>query len=434
MKRNVAVVGAGPVGLYLTVALARRGHRVTVVDRDPGPPGDDDWERRGVMQFHHPHAIRDQAVEALDAEMPDVHDALLALGAADAVLPGGIRAGVHCRRPTLERALRSAAAAEPGVTVLTGHVRDVIRDRGRAAGIKVDGRTLAADLVLHAGGRGGTLGADLRPAAEDQDCGIAYVSRHHALLPGAEPGPMTNAFGILEQHDGYAVATFLQDARTFSTLILRESGDQELAGLRDVASYEAACAAIPGLAAWTDPERSRPITAPRAGGNVRNAYRGQGALAGLVHVGDAVCITNPIAGRGIATSLMQAQNLVAALDAHDDPHDVRDAFDAYCTRAIRPWFDDHVRSDPDRLARYRGADVDLDRPLTSGWIVETMAASAELRPLILQYLQMRVLPGELAAIEPAARAVYRGGWRPPRPAGPDRIALVKAISGGGAYV
>jgi 2-polyprenyl-6-methoxyphenol hydroxylase-like FAD-dependent oxidoreductase len=427
MKRNVAVVGAGPAGLYLTVALARRGHRVTVVDRDPGPPGDGGWERRGVMQFHHPHGIRQQVAEALDAEMPDVHAALLAHGATDAVLSGGIKAGVHCRRDTLERALRSAAAAEPGVSMLTGQVRDVIRDRGRAAGLKVDGRTLAADLVLHAGGRSGPLGADLRPAAEDHDCGLAYVSRHHALLPGAGPGPMNSVFGLLEQHDGYVVATFLQDERTFSTLIVRESGDQELAGLRDVAAYEAACAAIPGLAGWTDPARSRPITDPRAGANLRNAYRGQGALSGLIHVGDTVCVTNPIAGRGIATSLMQAHHLVTSLDAYDDPRDLRDAFDAYCTREIRPWFDDHVRSDPDQLARYRGADVDLDRPLTSGWIVETMAAAPELRPLILQYLQMRVLPGELATIEPAARAVYRGGWRPPRPAGPDRAELIKAI-------
>ena len=33
------IVGAGPTGLYTAIALARRGHQVTVIDRDPGPDG-----------------------------------------------------------------------------------------------------------------------------------------------------------------------------------------------------------------------------------------------------------------------------------------------------------------------------------------------------------------------------------------------------------
>ena len=69
---RVVVVGAGPTGLFTAMALARRGHGVTVVDRDPGPQPDGSWSRRGVMQFHHPHAFRAQVVEALQAELPEV--------------------------------------------------------------------------------------------------------------------------------------------------------------------------------------------------------------------------------------------------------------------------------------------------------------------------------------------------------------------------
>jgi 2-polyprenyl-6-methoxyphenol hydroxylase-like FAD-dependent oxidoreductase len=68
---HTAIIGAGPTGLFLGSALARRGHRVTVVDRDPGPRADGSWPRRGVMQFHHAHAFRAQAVEAVRTEMPD---------------------------------------------------------------------------------------------------------------------------------------------------------------------------------------------------------------------------------------------------------------------------------------------------------------------------------------------------------------------------
>src|SRR6266480_2975173 len=65
---RVAIIGAGPTGLFTAVALARRGHDVSVVDRDPGPNRNGWWPRAGVMQFHHPHAYRLQVIEALQTE------------------------------------------------------------------------------------------------------------------------------------------------------------------------------------------------------------------------------------------------------------------------------------------------------------------------------------------------------------------------------
>ena len=40
---RVAIIGAGPAGLLLGSALARRGHEVVAVDRDPGPPRRARW-------------------------------------------------------------------------------------------------------------------------------------------------------------------------------------------------------------------------------------------------------------------------------------------------------------------------------------------------------------------------------------------------------
>jgi 2-polyprenyl-6-methoxyphenol hydroxylase-like FAD-dependent oxidoreductase len=37
---RAVIVGAGPTGLYTGMALARRGHEVTIIDRDPEPSGD----------------------------------------------------------------------------------------------------------------------------------------------------------------------------------------------------------------------------------------------------------------------------------------------------------------------------------------------------------------------------------------------------------
>ncbi|HET6533639.1 MAG TPA: FAD-dependent oxidoreductase, partial [Actinoplanes sp.] len=311
---QTAIVGAGPAGLFTAIALARRGHRVTVVDRDPGPAPDDTWERRGVMQFHHPHGLRRQVVQALSGEMPEVQDRLLAAGATLAVLPAedgrpSTVVGMHCRRMTFERVLRAAARTEPGVTLCIGHADAVLARGGRATGLRVDGRDLRFDLVINASGRAGRLAGDTRPPGVAGDCGLSYVSRQYALRPHAEWGPMNAPVGLVRTLDGYIIAVFLQDNRTYTMLIARPTADRRLADLRFTAAFEAAARAIPGLADWIDDERGTPITPVLPGARLHNTYRGQFdehgrvPLPGLIHVGDAVCTTNPTAGRGIALGL-----------------------------------------------------------------------------------------------------------------------------------
>jgi 2-polyprenyl-6-methoxyphenol hydroxylase-like FAD-dependent oxidoreductase len=428
---KVAIAGAGPVGLFTGIALARRGHDVTIVDRDPGPAADGTWERRGVMQFHHPHALRAQVVEALLAETPDVREALLNAGAVEVELTEGPRAGtpigMQCRRSTFERHLRAAAVAEPRVTLMPGHADEALV----TGGLRVDGQERPADLVINATGRNGRLGGDGRAPAEGADCGLAYVSRHYELLPGATHGPVNNPVGLMSRFPGYLAGVFLQDARTVCLVIARLSTDRALAGLRETDAFEAAVRIIPGLAEWTAPDRTRPISPVLPGGHLHNAYRGQLSpdgrvpLPGLVHVGDAVCTTNPTAGRGLATGLMQARALVRLLAEHDgDVLAATLAFDAWCTRWIRPWYDDHMAWDPDEVALLSGADVDLTRPLTSGWITAAAGADPSLMSEVGPYLGMVALPESLQAVEKRARAIYEGGWRPAVPAGPTSADLI----------
>jgi len=435
---RVAIVGAGPTGLFLSLALARRGHGVVVVDRDTGPASDGRWRRAGVMQFHHPHAFRSQVVDALRAEAPDVLDALLAAGAEPAVLPDQPERvlGLRCRRMTFERVLRAAVVAEPGVTLHHGHAEEVLSEQGRAVGLRVDGQRLDADLVLDASGRSGRLGRGLRAPEVGGDCGIAYVSRQYVLLPGAEPGTMQSPIASAAVYPGYLTIVFPHDNGVFSALIGRSTQDRALVGLRENAAYDAAAAAIPLLAEWTDPARARPLTDVLPGGRLYNTYRGQlnaaGAVPvpGLVFVGDAVCTTNPAAGRGITTSLLQARRLIELVDEHGADHETTTlAFDSWCTEAIRPWFEDHVANDTDLSRRWTGGDVDLDRPLPSDLITAVAAVDPSLMRLIGPYFGMQALPSSLRAIEPRAREIYAGGWRPPVPDGPDRAELVELVGG-----
>jgi 2-polyprenyl-6-methoxyphenol hydroxylase-like FAD-dependent oxidoreductase len=434
---RTAVVGAGPTGLYLSIALARRGHEVVVVDRDQGPGRDGTWSRRGVMQFHHPHAFRQQVCSALLAETPEVWSDLLSAGAEPVPIPGASNevAALRCRRATFERVLRQAAVQEPGVTMVAGHAESVLEAKGRATGVRVDGKAVEADLVVDASGRAGRMTKGLRAAAAAEDCGISYVSQQHQLLPGAQPGPMNSPVGMVLSYPGYLVIVFPHDNQTFSTLVARATDDASLAALRGTSAFAAVLAAVPVLAAWTDPARSRPITPVMPGGRLYNSYRGQLgpqgrlSLPGVVFVGDAVCTTNPSAGRGVTTSLLQAQQLLLLSDEHqDDQESLALAFDAWCDVAIRPWFEDHVYTDGCLQRRWAGRDVDLSARLPSDLVVAAAMQEQSLMPAVGPYLGMSALPASLDVVQDDARALFATGWRPAVPEGPTRDELADLVN------
>lgn len=438
---HVAIIGAGPTGLFLGAALARRGHRVTAVDRDPGPPAEGRWARRGVMQFHHAHGFRPQIAEALVAELPTAYDTWLAAGAERVTfpLPDGrtVPGGVLSRRELFERVLRAAVVATPGFTLRCGHVDAVTLDgAGDATGLRVDGADLPADLVIDASGRAGRATRSLRAPAElDDPTGVAYVDRVYRLRPGAERGPLLNPIAWQADLDGYQTIVFPHEHGSFSVLIVRPTDDPDLALLRHEAAFDAACAAIPGLDVWTDPQRSTPISPVMAGGELVNRYRGQAAPDGtrrrrLVAVGDAVATTTPMFGRGITTSLLQARELLRLLDegpAGRVPDDLVPAFDAWCEREMRPWVDDHARLARVARERWAGADVDLDAPLCSTDILAAAEVAPAIRPMIGPYLGMQAGPASLAPAEPLARAVYASGWRPRYAPGPSRAELAALV-------
>ena len=436
---RVAIIGAGPAGLFLGAGLARRGHQVIAVERDPGPAADGSWPRRGVMQFHHAHAFRYQVVQALEQELPGALHRWLAAGAEPVRmrLPDGgeIPMGVRSRRMTFERALRATALHQPGVQVHCGHAEDVTRRHGRARGIRVDGTDLAADLVIDASGRAGRVTRSLRPApASGGPCGIAYVDRQYQLHPGAEPGPLLSPIAWQADLDGYQAIIFLHEHGIFSVLLVRPAADPVLSQLRHEAPFSAACQAIPGLADWVDPARSRPITPVLPGGPLLNAYRGQTgpdghlALPGLVFVGDAVATTTPTFGRGITTTLLQAQQLLRLIDEHGtDTGAIGESFDAWCAEQIRPWVDDHVHMDEATRRRWAGQDIDLSQPLPSDRILAAATADPSIRAAAVGYVRMTSLPSSLGAIEPRARALYTNGWRPSPAPGPSRDELADIV-------
>jgi 2-polyprenyl-6-methoxyphenol hydroxylase-like FAD-dependent oxidoreductase len=426
---DVIIVGAGPTGLTLGATLARRGHTVLAVDRDPGPLPDGTWRRRGVMQFEHPHGFRPPVPDLLIREWPEAWQAWLELGAEPVELGAPNNSapiGVRSRRLTYERALRRAAAGVRGLAVVTGRVDGLAEHGGRVIGAVVDGATVNADLVVDAGGRLSRLAP---PAQLGGDTGMAYVTRTYRRDRDAAPGPTTSPYAWSAMLRGYDSYVFLHERGHISAAIIRPTADPALSVLRHRDAFDTACRAIPGLAEWTDPRHATPTSDVMIGGRLLNLYRRQLGRPGLVAVGDAIATTAPTAGRGVAMASMQIAALLELVDAGADPATLADAFGAWCDTWVLPWVDDHLAIDAESVRRWQGHDIDLTQPLTSAAIVQAAKADERIEPHVGAFLAMNALPASLAPAEPIARAVYESGWRPSPADGPTRDELVALLVG-----
>jgi len=263
---------------------------------------------------------------------PNVIDALLDAGAEEqdlaARLAGPRQPGdedlvyLWVRRPVVEWALRRAAAAEPGVQLVSG--RQVTHLVPGASGFHLDdGEEVCADVVVDALGRYRCPPGWPRARAEPTECGSIYYCRYFELVPGAEhlAGPwLLNPRGDL----GYmGFNTFRGDNRTFAVIFIVPTADHELRVLKDNRAWEAAARACSPLDVMTSPEHARPITDVMPMGGLANIDRTRGSG---VPVGDALCHTNPMFAYGLSFSLVHAQALAKASTAHTTPEDVTDAY------------------------------------------------------------------------------------------------------------
>ncbi|HEX5302872.1 MAG TPA: FAD-dependent oxidoreductase, partial [Streptosporangiaceae bacterium] len=262
---EILVLGAGLSGLSTAMLLARDGHQVTVLERDPAAPPEAGpeqawgaWERRGVSQFRLPHVMLPRWRELMERELPEVLGEVLGAGGPRlnllAMLPeprrGPLRDGderfetVTARRPVLEAAVAAVAERVPGVVVRRGvAVTGLLADPpapGRATRIRgvlaAGGQALRADLVVDCCGRRSPLGSWLaaigapRPAEEREDCGFVYYGRHFRSRTGELPRAEAN---MLQHYDSVSVLTLPGDNGTWSVVLTTASRDRRLRALRD---------------------------------------------------------------------------------------------------------------------------------------------------------------------------------------------------------
>jgi flavin-dependent dehydrogenase len=381
---EIVVIGGGIAGLSSAMLLARDGHHVTLLERDPAPPPEPteawaEWERRGVNQFRLPHYFLARFREVAERELPDLLSALDAGGAlrinpidgAPAEITGGRRDGddrftqITGRRPMVEATFARLAAEEPGVEIRRGvSVRGLVAADSAngdvphvVAVVTEDGAHIRADLVVDAGGRRSALPDWLegigarRPLEAADDSGFVYYGRHFRSADGALP-PM---FGPpLQPYDSVTWLTLPADNGTWSVTLTTSAKDGVMRRARDVDTWERIVRAYPLIAHWVDAE---PITGVDVMAKIEDRVRhfavdGEPVATGVAAVGDSWACTNPSVGRGASFALLHAvclRDVLRAVGTEDAGALARKWNEATETE-LGPWVSDTIDFDRHRLA------------------------------------------------------------------------------------
>jgi len=399
-RQHIAVVGAGISGLTSALALSRRGHRVSVLDRDIGPPEghiDDpfvDWQRRGAAQFRHAHAFLGMMCIVLEDHYPDVLQAYLDAGARkfdfkellpkhllDAYVfePGDEELWwLQCRRSTIETVLRRIVAGSNNVEILnrqrvTGlmveqsncNQNDIARNKGPlvVTGIQRDkDQPFSADVVIDATGANSKfprwlaqLGVEV--GEERSDAEIVYYTRHYRLKEGASfptldaTKPGTGDLGFLR----YGV--FPGDNGNFAFVLCFPSSDLVLKrAIRCGATFDAICQRVPGMQLWIGDKRAEPTTDPIGIGEIHAFWRhyvrkGVPLTSNFFAVGDSAVRTNPLYGQGCSTGTVHAHLLANVLDETSDPVKRARSFAKRTKEELRPIYDIDLAEDRRSISR-----------------------------------------------------------------------------------
>lgn len=363
---RVVVCGGSVAGLAAGLLLARRGHAVTIAERDDAELPDSpakawaDWDRKGVAQLRQFHAYTARTRSILRSLLPDVLDALFEAGAQETDLIEEVRrflpheferqpgdddlAIIRCRRTTLEWVLRQKALAEPAVEWRPGaRVLGVTTDGTRVIGVSTDAGDLAADFVVDATGRRSSLPKWLAaaglpvPVDQESETGIVYFTRWYR----GEPLTRIGAGVRLELDFTRALLSAADDGHA-SLAFMAAADDEPLRGLNDEAAFQAVAEAMPPLTNVLTAGGVEPITKVMFMGGLRNQWRDVG-VSGVAAVGDALMCTNPYFGRGIALGLVSVTLLADALD--DPGPDPAARYAAAAKAELEPWYHDGSRYD-----------------------------------------------------------------------------------------
>ncbi|OBZ12536.1 NAD(P)/FAD-dependent oxidoreductase [Bacillus sp. FJAT-26390] len=347
-KREKAIVIGGSIaGLMTARVLSDYFEDVLVIDKDEFP--DQPVDRAGVPHGFHPHRFTARGKMITEQLFPGYEEDLRKLGSptslnktAHIMSPYGTVAGPYDRddikfsRAALEWVIRKRVKAISNVRYMPKH--DVLSllstsDRAAVTGVRVRERgeqgsenEWLADLVVDASGRASKLTQWLEelgcevPAADLMKASIGYSTRRYKVP--AHKAHLTKEWDVINIMGQPAKGTF---TGVFSFI---ENGVAEVVLYRPGGQYpptiaeqfEEAIAALPSPLIAEILQDLEPVT-PLRGFHVQELYRRHYEQvekwpSGLLVIGDAFCIYDPIFGQGMTVVAIEADLLKASLQEH----------------------------------------------------------------------------------------------------------------------
>jgi hypothetical protein len=285
---------------------------------------------------------------------------------------------------------------------------------------------------------------------EEEDCAILYYTRFYRHHPGqGDPprgaGPGTGDLGYLK------FGVFPADNGTFSiTLAVPEVEERLRAAVVRGEVFDQICASLPGVAAWTDPGRSSPVSRVHAMGDLKSRWRemaptGRPLVLGAFCVGDSLVRTNPLFGRGCSFAAIEAHLLRDILATTADPAQRARLYGARVRTELRPFFEDMREQDRAAARRARRAlEASPSRPRLGARLmrrfiedgvliairedVRLLRAAMQAFHMLAPPRRWLAQPANLARIlRVMARGRKANAHLYPPPAGPPRSALLPAL-------